>query len=137
VANAQILDTHGVIVFEVPRAAGHALPRIHRQQVPAPIVFRSLVQAVGRELLPLHGAIIEINAPAQLLHFFHVDAMRQWIRVDVAKKRRYFHRRRQQDQAFVERVDRPLKQPEHGAHLPTRSQPCTREMPVIVRATLC
>jgi len=39
VTNAQVIDSDGIIVLEVPRTASHSLIFIHRQEMPASLVF--------------------------------------------------------------------------------------------------
>ena len=46
VTNAQVINADGTLVLEIPRTASHSLIFIHRQEMPASIVFCRLMQPV-------------------------------------------------------------------------------------------
>jgi hypothetical protein len=100
--HAEIVHSHSAAMLEIPRAAGHSFPVIHRDQMPASIVFRSLVKSVDRELLSLERAVLEINAAAQFLHFSHEHLVSSGIAVDIAKERGDSNGRGEQHEPLVE-----------------------------------
>ena len=58
---------------------------IQHQQMPALIVFGRPVRAVAREVLPLHGPVLEVDAPPEALHLAEQPRMLPVVDTDVRK----------------------------------------------------
>jgi hypothetical protein len=109
VTNSQVIDADRTIVLEIPRASSHTLIFIHRQEMPASLVFYRLMQPVRGQLIGPDRAILEIHAAAKRLHL--ANELPMTARVDARIAKFLNHRRigGEQHQAIVERVNRPFE----------------------------
>ena len=75
---------------------------IHHQQMPALVIFGSVVQSVRCQLIPPQRAVIEVNLAAQPLHFADEPQMADRVVFDVLEKSGYGGRRGEQNQSLIE-----------------------------------